>query len=319
MHCMSERVFENDAKILSLNKQQISINHRSETNKISPKSNVVPLTKSQMSSRMNHKKIACEYCGKHFSRGTGYQDHINMHRNIRPYVCEICGKSFNNSGAKSNHMRIHDRDRHFRCTLCEREFPWKISLKIHLKSHQRMGELTDRIENYLETGNPPRKIRRTCDKAQNSSVTRHEFTKQKRARRHDEMCFYKEEYEERILPSELALYENKKWYEEIGYLDYMSGIGTLDSSYTTNEEWAKSTGNKTEKKMNLGSVIAGAMKCCYEIPSAEKCYEPKLNIQHLGIKNNFTGEKWSPMVIKKKTNPMYFYGNGVRSSGGTSQ
>ncbi|XP_003373537.1 zinc finger protein [Trichinella spiralis] len=311
MHCMSKRVFENDAKILSLNKQQISINHRSETNKISPKSNVVPLTKSQMSSRMNLKKIACEYCGKHFSRGTGYQDHINMHRNIRPHVCEICGKSFNNSGAKSNHMRIHDKDRHFRCTLCERAFPWKISLKIHLKSHQRMGELTDRIENYVEIGNPPRKMRRTRDKAHNSSVTRREFTEQKRARRYDEMCFNEEEYEEKILPSEVALYE-------IGYLDYTSGTGTLDSSYITNEEWAKPTENKTEKKMNLGSVIAVAMKCCYEIPSAEKCYEPKLNIQHLEIKNNFTGEKWNPTVIRKKTYPMYFYGNSVRSSGGTS-
>ncbi|KRZ09920.1 Zinc finger and BTB domain-containing protein 24 [Trichinella zimbabwensis] len=272
-----------------------------------------------MSSPIDLKDKVCEYCGKQFVKGNGYQDHLNIHRNLRPHICEICGKTFNNTGAKSNHKRIHDSDRHFHCPLCKRSFPWKVSLKVHLKSHQRMGELTERIDNYLNDGNTPRQIRRTrSSKAQNSSVKSREFREQNKERRLEEMYFNQQQYEERVLPLEALVDENKKWYNDIANLNYTSSTMTLDSSNTKNEmtingTWAYSTENenknddyknafltKDKKKTDLGSVLGEAIKCYYDIPSAKACYEPKLNIQYLGMKNYFSGEKSDPVVVKKE-------------------
>ncbi|KRY78249.1 Zinc finger and BTB domain-containing protein 24 [Trichinella pseudospiralis] len=344
MHCMSKRVFKDDVKILSLNKQQISINHRIETNKKSPKSNVVPLTKSQMSSTVNLKDKECEYCGKHFAKGNGYQDHLNIHRNIRPYICQICGKSFNNTGAKSNHMRIHDSGRHFHCPLCERSFPWKVSLKVHLKSHQRMGDLTGRIDNILNNKNVPRQIRTRSSKAHNSSVKRREFSEPNKERSEEDMYFNQQQYEERVLPLEALVDDNKIWSNDIANLNYTSSSTiTLDSSNTENEmtingTWAYSTENENnnddyknafltndttlglghsrvlDTDNHLGSVVGAAIKCYYDIPSTNEYYEPKLNNQYLGMKNDFSGEKSDPVVIKKETHLTYFDENGDRSS-----
>ena len=72
-----------------------------------------------------------EDCGKKFIRQTLYQDHLNVHSNVKPYACSTCGMQFSGRYRLNYHKRVCSGSLKIMCNICNIEFKDPTCLKRH--------------------------------------------------------------------------------------------------------------------------------------------------------------------------------------------
>jgi uncharacterized Zn-finger protein len=58
-------------------------------------------------------KPKCEICGREFSSTESFQQHKNIHLNIKPFQCGQCDRGFRNKCMLVRHIRDHEFRRAF--------------------------------------------------------------------------------------------------------------------------------------------------------------------------------------------------------------
>lgn len=92
--------------------------------------------------------IACEKCGKSFTRKYHLERHL-IHTQCNPgniereeFNCEVCNKAFSRIDNLRMHLRAHlgvkSRSRDFQCPYCEKAFYGSSLLNIHVRSHTKV-------------------------------------------------------------------------------------------------------------------------------------------------------------------------------------
>ena len=66
------------------------------------------LNRHRNSVHLNRNLHVCGICGKCITRKENFEDHMNMHNNIRPHKCPQCGIGF----SFKNKLRHHVRTQH---------------------------------------------------------------------------------------------------------------------------------------------------------------------------------------------------------------
>lgn len=100
-------------------------------------------TKSAMKEHMLAKHTSqplahtCQECGKGFLRVQQLKDHMNIHKNIRPYVCLQCEKRFMSQYTLSRHMKCCGKDIVATCELCGKKFKGQQNLTEHTAAEHR--------------------------------------------------------------------------------------------------------------------------------------------------------------------------------------
>jgi uncharacterized Zn-finger protein len=93
--------------------------------------------------------IACETCGKTFTRKYHLERHL-IHTPCNPghiqreeFSCEVCGKVFTRVDNLRMHLRAHlgvkTRTRDFQCPYCEKSFYGSSLLNIHIRTHTKVS------------------------------------------------------------------------------------------------------------------------------------------------------------------------------------
>lgn len=93
--------------------------------------------------------IACEKCGKSFTRKYHLKRHL-IHTQCNPgtiereeFNCEVCNKPFSRVDNLRMHLRAHSgeksRSRDFQCPYCEKAFYGSSLLNIHIRSHTKVS------------------------------------------------------------------------------------------------------------------------------------------------------------------------------------
>lgn len=93
--------------------------------------------KSTMSLLMKekHSKQMCHVCGKQLQQQY-FEEHLNMHKGIKPYLCYVCGEMFSNYGTLFRHQKIHTGEyTKYPCTHCTKIFKNKNDLINHTRTH----------------------------------------------------------------------------------------------------------------------------------------------------------------------------------------
>lgn len=54
-----------------------------------------------------NRKFKCNICYKRFKRINAYQDHLNLHNNIRRYSCNYCNKKFVQNSNLKSHIKLN--------------------------------------------------------------------------------------------------------------------------------------------------------------------------------------------------------------------
>lgn len=76
-------------------------------------------------------KFQCLDCGKIFFRRNLFQEHRNIHLNLRPFECAKCKATFTSSGALRSHMRSHTKVKPFSCKICNKAYSHYSDMKRH--------------------------------------------------------------------------------------------------------------------------------------------------------------------------------------------
>uniref|UniRef100_A0A1Q3F8Q2 Putative zinc finger protein 75 n=1 Tax=Culex tarsalis TaxID=7177 RepID=A0A1Q3F8Q2_CULTA len=78
----------------------------------------------------------CEFCGKAF-QAHYMEEHMNMHRGVRPYVCDVpgCIAKFHGAAALKGHVKRNHSDGQFPCPDCDKVYTCESSLATHRKIH----------------------------------------------------------------------------------------------------------------------------------------------------------------------------------------
>ena len=76
-------------------------------------------------------KCEVKTCGRYFDDKTAFQDHLNLHKGIKPHVCEKCGKSFTTTRSLVNHRRLCLENLRHNCSDCEKQFDSVSALNNH--------------------------------------------------------------------------------------------------------------------------------------------------------------------------------------------
>ena len=84
---------------------------------------------------MNPRRLKCVYvgCDKQFSCQSKLEDHLNVHRKIRPHVCDICDMGYPSKKGLDVHRRTHASPA-FVCGLCGASFVHKLNQQRHTKT-----------------------------------------------------------------------------------------------------------------------------------------------------------------------------------------
>nr|XP_056723307.1 zinc finger and SCAN domain-containing protein 2-like [Euleptes europaea] len=77
----------------------------------------------------------CCYCGKNFGQGSVFREHIKTHVGERPFSCSDCGRSFNRKCYLMIHERMHRGENPYMCIHCGKSFPKGSKLVIHERIH----------------------------------------------------------------------------------------------------------------------------------------------------------------------------------------
>ncbi|XP_067636677.1 zinc finger protein 699-like isoform X2 [Eurosta solidaginis] len=80
-------------------------------------------------------ELACDICGKCFSRKSYLSQHKRIHSGEKPYKCDICEMRFARAGHISAHMRTHTGEKPYKCKYCETGFGQINVLHRHLRVH----------------------------------------------------------------------------------------------------------------------------------------------------------------------------------------
>lgn len=94
-------------------------------------------------------EIACEKCGKSFTRKYHLERHL-IHTQCNPgniqreeFHCEVCNKPFSRIDNLRMHLRAHlgvkSKSRDFQCPYCEKAFYGSSLLNIHVRSHTKVS------------------------------------------------------------------------------------------------------------------------------------------------------------------------------------
>jgi len=82
-------------------------------------------------------QIRCELCGKHFTKQSRLQSHIDLfHKDIRKFECSQCDKTFKTKIHLENHLLQHSGERPYKCETCGDRFRHKLSLVTHMRVHK---------------------------------------------------------------------------------------------------------------------------------------------------------------------------------------
>lgn len=117
---------------------------------------------------VNHRKthtnkIWCKFCNKFVTR-CHYMEHLKCHAGLA-YHCEHCQKKFISQKALDEHMEQHKQSKPFRCRICQKSFKAFKSLENHLSLHGRYRcdkceknfEIPELLTSHLCTGRPSKK------------------------------------------------------------------------------------------------------------------------------------------------------------------
>lgn len=96
-------------------------------------------------------QIACEKCGKSFTRKYHLERHL-IHTTCNPgniereeFHCEVCNKAFSRIDNLRMHLRAHlgvkSRSRDFQCPYCDKAFYGSSLLNIHIRSHTKVRKM----------------------------------------------------------------------------------------------------------------------------------------------------------------------------------
>ena len=81
-----------------------------------------------------HQECKCDICGKVFSYLKSLNDHINIHKGLKPYKCDLCDKSYSVEASLQDH-KIKHRAKEFPCRYCGKFLPSQKKLRKHVKCH----------------------------------------------------------------------------------------------------------------------------------------------------------------------------------------
>ncbi|XP_069986664.1 uncharacterized protein [Penaeus vannamei] len=87
--------------------------------------------------RHEKKNYYCDKCGKGFHTNFALLMHDNQsHRMAKSWKCKHCGKAFTRGAAFKEHIRIHTGEKPFECNICGVKFRKIHHLKTHAKQHE---------------------------------------------------------------------------------------------------------------------------------------------------------------------------------------
>ena len=93
----------------------------------------------------------CKLCDKLFSQKSVYDDHVFIHKGIKPSVCSYCGKSFSNDSNKRQHEKTHTGGKTLRCNLCSKTYNDIKALKLHLENKHKQKSVPNIDSNVRTT------------------------------------------------------------------------------------------------------------------------------------------------------------------------
>ncbi|KAF7234973.1 hypothetical protein EYD10_18167 [Varanus komodoensis] len=78
----------------------------------------------------------CSHCGKSFSCGSSFKEHLRIHTGEAPYQCSHCGKNTGRCSILREHIRTHPGEKPYTCSECVRSFNRKRYLTVHERMHR---------------------------------------------------------------------------------------------------------------------------------------------------------------------------------------
>jgi len=85
--------------------------------------------------------MACDLCGKEFSRSSYLKVHQKTHVNKeRTFECKTCDKKYRQSVSLKRHQKIHEIENPFECKYCTKSFAQASILNKHIQKHENTEE-----------------------------------------------------------------------------------------------------------------------------------------------------------------------------------
>ena len=76
----------------------------------------------------------CQFCDFTTSRKTRFTEHVNAHKNVRPFSCPHCNKTFITNSTLKGHLQWIHSDKNYKCDYCE----YVTSTLSHVREHMRV-------------------------------------------------------------------------------------------------------------------------------------------------------------------------------------
>ena len=87
---------------------------------------------------------ACDICGKTYRCQRVLEEHLNVHKGIKPFACENCGDKFSRKSVREKHILYkHTNDKKAKCVKCGKGFIDNSKLKDHVNVVHK------KIKNFL--------------------------------------------------------------------------------------------------------------------------------------------------------------------------
>ncbi|KAL8613317.1 hypothetical protein ACOMHN_052557 [Nucella lapillus] len=84
------------------------------------------------------RKLQCEFCGASFTSSSGlYRHKAKVHLNKLRFSCDICGKGFNVRELYEDHVNMHYNIKAHKCPYCPSVFTYKTNMYHHIREKHR--------------------------------------------------------------------------------------------------------------------------------------------------------------------------------------